>query len=304
MALAPIAVFAFKRPDHTRRLLASLRSNPEAQHAEVHVFCDGPRSDADAAAVEATRAAVRASGLRLLRVVERSANAGLARSVTDGVSQLCAAHGRVVVLEDDLVLSPAFLGYVNAALDRYLTDDRVMHVSGYQYDVKFGRPGEAVFLPFISSWGWATWDRAWRHFDPGASAAEAVLRDPATRHRFDLGGVYGFSRMLELQVAGKIDSWAIRWYLAVFARAGLALFPAVSLVENLGVGEGATHTGRDEDSRLFASRAKDVAVHDFPRPQVDPVALAAVRRLFARERALPTRIMRRLRRTWRGLVRR
>lgn len=299
MPIAPIAVFAFKRPAHTRRLLASLRANPEADRAEVHVFCDGPRGEAEAEAVEATRAAVRSAGLARLSLVERPRNVGLAANVMDGVGRLCDQHGRVVVLEDDLVVSPAFLAYANAALDRYAGDDRVMHISGYQYAVEAGRPGDAVFLPFISSWGWATWARAWRHFDPQAAAAGRVLGDPALRRRFDIGGTYGFSSMLELQRAGRLDSWAIRWYLSVFARDGLALFPAVSLVENGGVGAGATHTRDDGASPLFASRAHDVPVARFPAPAVDERALRAVRRLFESECSLSVRVARKVRRIWR-----
>jgi len=303
MAPAPIAVFVFKRPEQTRRLLASLRANPEADETEVRVFADAARRDDEVATVEQTRAAVRACGLPRLRLVERDRNMGLARSVIEGVSQLCAEHGRAVVLEDDLVVSRTFLAYANTALERYRDDDRVMHVSGYQYDLDLGAPGDALFLPFISSWGWATWERAWRHFDPLAAAATGVLADPALRRRFDLDGNYGFSAMLEAQRSGRLDSWAIRWYLSVFARSGLSLFPARSLVENAGFGAGATHTAGDEDSALFRGRAHDVAIRKLPDVAVDARALRRIERLFARERSLPVRAVRRLKRLLRRLAR-
>ncbi len=301
MARAPIAVFVYRRPANTRRLLASLAANPEAADSEVHVFADGPRSDAEMAAIEETRRVVRACGLPRLSLVARDRNLGLARSVIDGVARACSEHGRVIVLEDDLVLSRTFLGYVNAALDRYAGDERVMHVSGYMYDLDLGLRGDALFLPFLSSWGWATWQRAWRHFDPSAAAARRVLAEPALRHRFDLGGVYGFSSMLEAQIAGRLDSWAIRWYLSLFDRGGLALFPSRSLVENDGVGPGAMHTAGDEHSRLFRSRPHDLVVREFPEPAVDDRALQRIRGLFARERSVPARIERRARRLWRRI---
>jgi hypothetical protein len=297
--LAPIAVFAFRRPEHTTRLLASLRANPEAERSAVHVFCDGPRRASDVPGVEATRAAVRSCGLPGLVVVERDQNAGLARSVVEGVTGLCDAHGRVIVLEDDLVLSPRFLEFMNAALHRYADDPRVMHVCGYQYDVDLGSPSDAVFLPFIGSWGWATWARAWRAFDPRAGA-RGLLLDPAVRRRFDLGGAYRFSGMLDLQLAGRIDSWAIRWYLSVFAAGGLSLFPTVSLVENTGLGGEASHT-EAEPTRLSSGRAHDFAVQRFPEVRLDAEALRRIAHFIGWEQTLPARLARRLRRTLRAL---
>ncbi len=303
MPLAPVAVFVFRRPEHVRRLLASLAENPEAVRCEVRVFADGPRSAADEPAVEETRAIVRAAPFPNLVLVERDANVGLSRNLIDGISRVCAEFGRVVVLEDDLVLSRDFLAYANAALERYRDDERVMHVSGYMYDIDLGVSGDTVFLPFISSWGWATWDRAWRRFDPEARFARRVLSGSVLRHRFDLSGSFGFSKMLEAQLAGRIDSWDICWYLSVFEHDGLALFPTRSLVENSGAGPGATHTEGDEGSALFRGRAHELAVREFPEPAVDVRALARVRRLFERERSLPVRMSRRARRLWRRFAR-
>lgn len=300
-ALAPIAVFAFRRPEHTRRLLASLAANPEAARSRIHVFCDGPRHAADVPGVEATRAVVRACPLPGLVLEARAENAGLARSVVDGVTRLCREHGRVIVLEDDLVLSPRFLAFMNAALDRYEAEPRVMHVCGYQYGVDLGTGADAVFLPFIGSWGWATWDRAWRAFDPGAGA-RGLLDDPATRRRFDLDGAYRFSDMLALQLAGRLDSWAIRWYLSVFAAGGLSLFPTVSLVENTGLGGEASHTA-EEPTRLSSGRAHDHPVRRLPEAvAVDEAALRRIARFIGWEGTLAARALRRLRRLLRRVA--
>lgn len=293
MSFAPIALFAYKRPALVERLLRSLLANPEIQRSEVFAFCDGPKSPTEEAAVEQTRAAVRAAGLPRLRMVERERNLGLARSVIEGVSQICEERERVIVLEDDLELSARFLAYMNAALERYRGAERVLHVSGYTYPVELGATADAVFLPFIGSWGWATWRRAWRHFDASASAYAEVARSRASRRRFDLGGSYGFFAMLERQLRGEIDSWAIRWYLSVFAKGGLALYPARSLVRYAGTGAGATHS-RSAQTRIQDAVAHEFEVRTFPGPQVDERAYARIRAFLRRETGLVSRARRRL----------
>ncbi len=281
-ALAPIAVFAFKRPERTRELLESLRANPEAGDSEVHVFCDGPRDAREAPAVSATRAEVRACGLPGLVVVERERNLGLAASVIDGVTRLCAGRGAAIVLEDDLVLAPPFLAYMNEALERYRQDERVYAVSGYMYPVPPPASADAALLPLVSSWGWGTWQRAWSAFDPSAAGHQALRRSFRLRRRFDLGGSYPFWSLLEKQLHGQADSWAIRWYLSVFLRGGLSLFPGQSLVEHRGLDAEATHwSGRT--AGIAATVARPYRVTRWPAPRVDGQVLRSVRRLLARD---------------------
>jgi len=292
---APIAIFAFRRPEHTARLIRSLLANPEARASRIYAFCDGARRQEDAPLVARTRQVIAEAGLPHLELIERPANLGLARNVIDGVSRLCADAGRAIVLEDDLILSPTFLRYVNEALDRYRDEPRVFHVSGFMYPVRHEAPHDALFLPFISSWGWGTWARAWQAFDPGAQGAREVLADRALRRRFDLDGCYGFSRMLRRQLAGQSDSWAIRWYLSVFQRGGLSVFPRRSLVENGGFDGDSTHC-RGPRPAHAAAVAGDLDVTSFPPVAVDEAAFAEVKALLAADSRLAARVLRRLRR--------
>jgi len=293
MRLATIALFAYKRPAHVERLLRSLLANPEIQRSEVYAFCDGPKSPAERSAVEETRAAIRGARVPHLRMVERERNLGLARSVIEGVTQLCDERERVIVLEDDLELSPRFLAYMNAALERYREAERVFHVSGYTYPVELGANADAVFLPFIGSWGWATWRRAWRHFDASGSGYAEVASSRAARRRFDLGGSYGFFAMLDRQLRGEIDSWAIRWYLSVFVKRGLALYPARSLVQYTGTGPDATHS-RSAETRIQDAAANDFEVRSFPAPELDERTYARIRAFLRQETGLIARARRRL----------
>ena len=233
--LVPIALFAFRRPEHTRRTLEALASNPEFAQSPLHIFCDGSRGAADEAAVLATRAVVRSWTHRNKTIIEASANRGLAASIIDGVTRLCASHGNVIVVEDDLVVAPVFLDFVNRALEVYADEPRVMQVSGHMFAVDLPPGGpDAVFMPFTTSWGWATWQRAWAQFDPQMRAFERLQADRVLRRRFDLDHAYPYFEMLKKQKVGKIDSWAIRWYLSVFNADGLVLYPRRSLVNNEG----------------------------------------------------------------------
>jgi hypothetical protein len=295
---APIAIFTYKRPEHTLQLFESLAANPEAQNSQIVVYSDGPKTDTDAALVAATRDVVRRSRLPRVRLVARSENLGLAANVIDGVTELCELQGRVIVLEDDLRVSRTFLSFMNEALDRYVDAQRVMHVSGYMFPVQRTPSTDAVFLPFVNVSGWGTWKRAWDHFDRDASGYTTIASSAALRKRFDLDGNYYFYEMLEAYRAGKINSWAIRWYLSMFMLDGLAVYPGKSLVQNCGYGAGGTHTTGEAPPHGVA-QAHDFRARTMPPPAVDVSLFAEVKRLLSKERSFATRVQAKLRR-WRG----
>ena len=244
MSFAPIALFAYNRPTHIQRAVESLLANELAPTSDLCIFSDGPKSPAQEAAVaDVRRYSGSVSGFRSVTVVERPTNLGLANSIIDGTTRMTKEFGRVIVLEDDLVLAPHFLKYMNLALERYRDEDRVFQVSGHMFQATIDSPDDAIFLPFVTSWGWGTWDRAWAHFDPNATGYLEIGSDPALKRRFNLDDAYDYFGMLEAQLAGNIDSWAIRWYLSVFRQQGLALYPKKSLVDNFGFDGSGEHCG-------------------------------------------------------------
>ena len=262
MAYAPIALFTFKRPAHTLRTLRALDLNPEFRHSALHIFCDASRRPDEDDAVGATRQIVRGWAHPHKTVHEAPANRGLAASIIGGVTALCADHGRVIVVEDDLVVAPVFLDFLNRALDTYADDPRVMQVSGHMFPVELDAGGhDAVFLPFTTSWGWATWQRAWASFDPDMKGYEELAADRSMRKRFDLENAYPYFAMLKKQKAGKIDSWAIRWYLSVFMREGLVLYPRRSLVSNEGFDGSGTHGANTRKRLLLQLPTKSVSIN-------------------------------------------
>jgi hypothetical protein len=239
--LTPIALFVFRRPAHTRLTLESLAKNPEFTESPLFIYCDGARHDSEMAQVEETRRLVRNWPHPNKTIFERDRNWGLANSLIEGVTQLCEKFGRVIVVEDDLVVSPMFLNYLNAALKHYADEPKVMQVSGYMFPIDGNNKRDAQLLPIISTWGWATWDRAWKYFGMSDNAIEKLLNDSKQKHAFNLEGSYPYIRRLKQQINGKSDSWGIRWYLSVFVAGGMVVYPPKSLVQNIGQDGSGTH---------------------------------------------------------------
>lgn len=243
---APVAVFAFRRPAHTQRLLQSLAVAEGADHASVHVFCDAARGPDDVEAVAEVRAVVRAArGFGSVEVIERDRNLGLSASILDGVGRLAESHRAVIVLEDDLIVAPGFLGYMNSALERHADEPRVMQVCGFMFPVEApGRLPESFFLRQTTSWGWATWARAWRQLRTDPVALLDEIETAGSRKAFDLNGAYPYGRLLEAHARGAVSSWAVLWYASVFLSGGLCLWPRRTFVQNEGFDGSGTHGDR------------------------------------------------------------
>jgi hypothetical protein len=239
MVTAPIALFTYKRPEHTRRTLESLALNPEFAASPLFIYCDGARNGADALQVKEVRQLVRDWPHPNKTIIERDRNWGLANSIIDGVSQQCDAHGRVIVLEDDMVVSAHFLNYMNTALMKYQVDDRVISIHGYSFPID-GLP-EAFFIKGASCWGWATWKRGWDLFVPDGNKLFDDLLRKKLMHRFDILGVYPYRRMLLDQIQGRNDSWAVRWYASALIHDKLTLHPGRSLISNIGMDGSGSH---------------------------------------------------------------
>jgi hypothetical protein len=289
---SPVALFVFRRPAHTQRALESLSRNPELADSPLFIYCDAARRPEHRSLVAETRRVVRSMAPSHARVVERETNRGLARSVVGGVTDLCSRFGSAIVVEDDLAVSPAFLAYMNQALQRYATTPEVMQVSGHMFPVDLPPGSDSVFLPFATSWGWATWARAWERFDPTLRGRDQLRNDPALKRQFDLDGSYPYFRMLEKQVRGEVDSWAIQWYLSIFVAQGLVLYPRQTLVHNDGFDGSGTH-GRGGGAVHVSPFAERRDAFRFSEPIVDATAFRAIRAYLRNENRITVKVYRR-----------
>jgi hypothetical protein len=292
---APVALFVYNRPEHTARTLEALAANELAAETEVTVYCDGAKSPDVREAVEATRAVARsARGMRSVRLVERDSNLGLANSVITGVTQVCGEQGRVIVLEDDLVTAPSFLRFMNDALDKYEHDERVGSIHGYWYPVDRAVP-ENFFLRGASCWGWATWSRGWQVFERDGAKLLAELRSRKLTGAFDLDGAMAYTNMLCAQIAGRNNSWAIRWHASNFLAGLLQLSPGRSLVRNIGFDGSGTHC--DTSTKFDVTLGNSpVRLLDIPVEQSDAARAALIHYYKSTRPSLAKRVVGKLRR--------
>lgn len=248
--LSPIILFVYNRPEHTRQTVDALRANNLAGDSELFIYSDGPKSPSDAGKVQEVRGYIKTvSGFRSVNIIERKENVGLAKSIISGVTETVNKYGRVIVLEDDLVTSPYFLQYMNDGLNTYENDERVASIHGFVYPVKEALP-ETFFLRGADCWGWATWERAWNRFEPDGAKLLGELKEKNLVSTFNFDDTRGFSAMLERQIAGTNDSWAIRWHASAYLANMLTLYPGRTLVDNMGQA-GGTHKGKVQFRHAF-----------------------------------------------------
>lgn len=226
-----------------KRAVSALASNELAAQTPLFVFSDGARNPEEQRKVDEVRQqAKNIAGFKSLTIIERSENIGLAASIIDGVSYLCDQYGQVIVLEDDLITSPDFLRFMNQGLRLYAGNSKVASIHGYAYPVAEGNIPESYFLRGADCWGWATWTRAWRHFEVDGAKLLKLLNDRGLAAEFDYGGDAYFLRILSDQIEGKNNSWAIRWHASAFLADMLTLYPQRSLVANSGFDDSGTHS--------------------------------------------------------------
>jgi hypothetical protein len=257
---APIVLFAFKRSEHLSKTLSALASNPEFNLSPLFIYCDGAKHAVDQVNVQKTRMIANQFPHPNKTVIESNVNLGLAASVIKGVTQIVNKFGRVIVLEDDLIVDDYFLNFLNHALNLYENHSEIMQVSAYMFPISnFSERKTPLLMSNISSWGWATWSRAWVNFDPSAFGWELLLSNKAMRREFDVGGSYAYSDMLFRQVMGEVDSWAIRWNWSVYRCSGQVLYPPVTLVKNIGFDGSGTHCAvLDFGEVEFSSKIKSI----------------------------------------------
>jgi len=263
MDLAPITIFTYNRPWHTKKTIDALKDNHMAEKSDLIIFSDGPRSDDDKAYVESVRRYINVvTGFKKVIIVEREKNIGLSGSIISGVTEVMKQYGRVIVVEDDLVSSPYFLKFMNDGLDFYRDVENVISIHGYIYPVQ-GHLPDTFFLKGADCWGWATWARGWAYFNPDGKHLLKGIKEGKLGEEFDYNGAYPFTKTLQDQTKGKNDSWAIRWHASAFLSEKLTLYPGRSLIRNIGTDLSGVHSGK---TKVFDTEMSQepITISDIP----------------------------------------
>ena len=248
---APIVLFTYNRPWHTQQVLDALAQNEEAAESILYIFCDGAKvgsTSENLLKIEAVRTLIAAENrFKEVIIKVQLKNKGLANSIIDGVTEVVNIHGKVIVLEDDIVTSVGFLKYMNDALLFYHNNEKVMHISGYMYPHKEQLP-ETFFFNVPLCWGWATWSRAWSYFDNDSLRLWNELKYKNSFQDLDkFGGDY-LSSQLAHNITGGLKTWFVKWHASVLLQKGYTLYPSSSLVDNIGFDNTGVHNG---ETKLF-----------------------------------------------------
>ncbi len=240
--LSPICLFVYNRPIHTLKALECLANNNLSNDSILYVFCDGPKSDSsdlNTQNINAVRNIVKSKNwCKKVYIYESDNNKGLASSIIEGVTFVVNKYGKIIVLEDDILVGDGFLKYMNDALNQYENEFKVMQISGYSYPINhLDKSNKAFFLGITSTWGWGTWKRVWDdvNFNLGRKEVELISKNKKYIKSFNFYNTYNYLKLLKLQVEKKnVSSWGILFYWNVFIRSGLVLYPDYSLVNNIG----------------------------------------------------------------------
>lgn len=245
--LAPIVLFVYNRLDHTQGVIETLLKNTLAKESEFYIFSDAAKTENGVEKVNEVRKFIRDdswhTGFKKVSIIEAEKNKGLAKSIIGGVSEIIQKYGKVIVLEDDLKLSPYFLEYMNDALEYYREDEKIWSISGYSFPMKsLKKYSHDIFYSYRGcSWGWATWSDRWETVDWQVKEYEQFINDSKWIEHFNRGGV-DLTNMLKMQMDGKIDSWAIRWCFSQSNQDMYTVYPRISYLENAGCDGSGIHS--------------------------------------------------------------
>ena len=248
MNLAPIILFVYNRPWHTKKTLEALMQNNLADQSTLYIYCDGAKRDAkqqDIAKIQEIRKIVKSrKWCKEVCIIEREENIGLANSVIQGVTEVIEKHGSVIVLEDDIITGTSFLKYMNDGFKLHKDEQQVFGVTGYKYPTIKEISEPAYFLPISSSWSYATWLDRWNKVNFNGSSLIQEINKNKLKDKMNFGG-YPFYQMLQNQIKGNIDSWAIRFYASMFLQESYFMYPNKSLVQNIGFDNSGTHCNEE-----------------------------------------------------------
>ena len=256
--LAPILLFVYNRPDHTKITIDALLSNFLSSESELHIYSDGPKDESAQEKVNEVREVInKVVGFKKVVIHNSIQNKGLANSIIGGATEILATHEKVIILEDDIVTSKYFLQYMNNALECYKNEEKVMHVSGYMFPVDQNNLEETFFLKQTNCWGWGTWKNSWEKFQKNPSHLINTFDSNMIRD-FNVDGAYNYFSQVTANYEKKINTWAIFWYASVFLNNGLSVNPRNSLCKNIGMDGSGVHCDSSDtyDVKLIDSEVK------------------------------------------------
>lgn len=227
--LAPIVLFVYNRPEHTRKVVEALLICPEAKDSDLIVFSDAPRGLKDIDNVRQVRDFLdKISGFKSVKIIKRKANLGCTPNMIEGITRIMDEYGRGIIVEDDIFVAPQFLKFMNLCLNKYKDDYNIWNISGISPEFGLQTDKDVVVWGHQNCWGWATWKDRWDNFEGNREKTLSEIT-PEQKKAFDFGGVIPCSPQLDYY------AWDIAWNWTIFKNGKLSINPVKSLVKNIGL---------------------------------------------------------------------
>jgi hypothetical protein len=270
---SPVLFLVFNRPASARRVFEAIRA---ARPSKLYVAADGPRDNCDGEAALCNQVRDIASGVDWpcdVKTLFREHNLGCKLGVSSGITWFFEHEDEGIILEDDVLPIPTFFAYCDAMLERYRNDDRVAMIAGCNLASNYFHAETSYFFSYYCNiWGWASWRRAWQHYDV------TMKQWPLWRDGKGLAKVSGgkmffqshWRRVLDAVHQGKINTWDYQWLFTCWRLSALTVLPAYSQITNLGFGADATHTTVDTPSYVA-----EMTVRPLEWPLVHPRTVTA-----------------------------
>tara|TARA_B100000768_G_scaffold172192_1_gene180208 strand:+ start:56 stop:961 length:906 start_codon:yes stop_codon:yes gene_type:complete len=238
LKLAPIVLFVYNRPNHTKRTIEYLRNNNLANLSELFIFSDSAKNTTDKNKVNEVRSIIKnISGFKKVEIVKRKKNYGLSKNIICGINKIFKTYKSAIILEDDIETSKYFLIFMNKALLKYEKNKNIWHISGWNYPieqkVKKKIKDEIFFWKIMNCWGWATWRNRWKYYKKNPNELIKNWNKEKIK-KFNLEGNYNFWMQVQNNYKKISNTWAIFWMTTIFEKNGYCLNPVSSYVFNSG----------------------------------------------------------------------
>lgn len=232
--LAPIVMFVYNRPYHTKKTIEYLSRNIYAENSDLFIYSDSPKTHVETDKVNEVRNyCFNIKKFKSVKVILREKNFGLAQNIVDGISYILKNNEKIIVLEDDLLTDKYFLKYMNEMLNKFQDNKDVVSIHGYIYPLKkrFNKPS---FIKGADCWGWATWKKEWNIYNDNADFLLKEIKLKKKEKEFNFNNSYNYLKILKKTLTDRNNSWAIKWYASAFLKNKLTLYPPYSLIHNIG----------------------------------------------------------------------
>jgi hypothetical protein len=250
---SPVLFLIFNRPELTAQVFETIR---KARPPRLYVAADGPRTDREGEAQRVDQARRIATGVDWdceVKTLFREQNLGCGKAVSEGITWFFEQEEEGIILEDDVLVDNSWFRFCDELLERYRHDEEIMCVCAHGHDYPIINDSSYAFSHYTLIWGWASWRRAWKHYDYKMSEWDKLSKTDWLKKigNGSLAFEHFWKSFINEVYSGKCDTWDVQWAFSAWKNNGLCIHPNVNVIENIGFGPDATHTTKESEKHLF-----------------------------------------------------